>query len=171
VADGNAKWQSVIRNFWIPFSKKLVTAETEMKVTKPKVQETDVKCDKCGSMMVIRESRFGKFLACSKYPTCTFKASIDKQGNIVKPEETGEACPQCGKPIVSRMGRRGKFLACSGYPDCKFTKSIASEKSAAVATGEKCENCGKEMVLKHGRFGEFLACSGYPTCKTIKKAA
>lgn len=171
VADGKARWQAVIRNFWAPFSKKLVTAETEMKVTKPKVQETDIKCDKCGNMMVIRESRFGKFLACSTYPTCTFKASLDKDGNVIKPEETGEACPQCSKPIVSRMGRRGKFLACSGYPDCKFTKSIATEKMPSQPTGEKCENCGKDMVTKRGRFGEFLACSGYPACKTIKKAA
>ncbi len=171
VADGGAKWQSVIRNFWNPFSKKLASAETDMKVTKPKVQMTDVKCDKCGNMMVIRESRFGRFLACSTYPACNFKASIDKEGNVVKPEETGEACPLCTKPIISRMGRRGKFLACSGYPDCKFTKSIATEKSSPQPTGEKCENCGKDMVMKRGRFGEFMACSGYPACKTIKKAA
>jgi DNA topoisomerase I len=171
VADGKAKWQTVIRNFWDPFSKKLTTAEKEMKVMKPKAKETDIKCESCGAMMVIRESRFGKFLACSTYPTCTYKVSLDKEGNAVKPEETGEKCEQCGKPIVVRLGRRGKFLACSGYPQCKFTKSLPQEKKAPEPTGEACENCGKPMVKKRGRFGEFLACSGYPQCKTIKKSA
>jgi DNA topoisomerase-1 len=170
VADGVAKWQTVIGNFWTPFSKKLETADKEMKVTKILPKETDIKCEKCGNMMVIRESRFGKFLACSTYPTCTNKASLDKEGNVIKPEATGEVCPQCGKEIVSRMGRRGKFLACSGYPDCKFTKSVASDnKSPAQVTTEECVNCGKPMAVKRGRFGEFLACSGYPACKTIKK--
>ncbi len=170
VADGKAKWQTVIGEFWAPFSKKLAAAETDMKVTKIQPKETDIKCEKCGKMMVIRESRFGKFLACSAYPICTNKASLDKEGNVLKPEETGEVCPLCSKAIVSRMGRRGKFLACSGYPDCKFTKSVASDNKAPVATTtEECVNCGKPMVVKRGRFGEFLACSGYPACKTIKK--
>lgn len=171
VADGRVKWQKVIKNFWGPFSKKLATAETAMVVTKPKAQETDEKCEKCGAVMVVRESRFGKFLACSKYPVCTYKVSLDKSGQMVKPEETGEKCELCGRAIVVRMGRRGKFLACSGYPSCRFTKSLSQPKKASEPTGEKCENCGKEMVLKNGRFGEFLACSGYPQCKTIKKTA
>jgi DNA topoisomerase-1 len=171
VADGKAKWQTVIKNFWGAFSRKLTVAEKEMKVSKPKAQETDIKCESCGAMMVIRESRYGKFLACSKYPTCTYKVSLDKEGNPVKPEETGEKCPDCGKSIVVRLGRRGKFLACSGYPQCRFTKSLPQENKPAEPTGETCENCGKPMVRKRGRFGEFLACSGYPNCKTIKKSA
>lgn len=170
IADGTAKWQTVIRDFWDPFSKKLTTAETDMKVLKPKAQITDIKCEKCDGMMVIRESRFGRFMACSKYPACKFKTSLDKEGNVVKPEETGEKCQLCSKPIILRMGRRGKFLACSGYPDCKFTKSVVSAEAVlTLATDEKCENCGKDMIVKRGRFGEFLACTGYPGCKTIKK--
>ncbi len=169
VADGKSEWHTVIRNFWGPFSKKLATAETEMKVMKPKAQETEHKCDTCGAMMVIRESRFGRFLACSTYPICKYKVSIDKEGNLVKPEETEEKCSTCGKNLVVRLGRRGKFLACSGYPNCKFTKSLTGDKKAPEPLTEKCENCGKPMVRKWGRFGEFIACSGYPQCKTIKK--
>lgn len=171
VADGKAKWQTVVRNFWAPFSRKLTSAEKNMKVTKPKPKETDEKCDLCGAMMVIRESRYGRFLACSTYPQCTYKMSIDKEGKIVKPEETGEKCDECGKAIVVRVGRRGKFLACSGYPNCKFTKSMPKDDATPKSTGEVCENCGKEMIVKHGRFGDFIACSGYPNCKTIKKAS
>lgn len=170
VADGKAKWQAVVKNFWTPFSEKLIIADKEMKVVKPAVQVTEHKCDLCGSFMVVRESRFGRFLACQKYPTCTYKISIDKAGNLVKPEETGEKCPTCTKPLIVRLGRRGKFLACSGYPDCKFTKSIPKDPNAAPEPAEKCENCGKDMVSKFGRFGPFLACSGYPECKTIKKS-
>jgi len=170
VASGTAKWQTVVKNFWGPFSKKLAIAETAMKTTKPKAQETEHKCDRCGSMMVVRESRFGKFLACSRYPQCTYKVSIDKAGNLVKPEETGEKCQVCGKPMVIRMGRRGKFMACSGFPKCKTTKSLPRDESPAPQhVAEKCENCGREMVKKRGRFGFFLACPGYPECKNVKK--
>ncbi len=169
VADGKAKWQGVVKNFWDPFSKKLLLAETEMKVLKPKAQETEHKCERCGGTMLIRESRFGRFLACEKYPTCTFKVSLDREGNLVKPETTTETCDTCGKPLVVRMGRRGKFLACSGYPECKFTKSLNQEKKPPEPTGEKCPNCEMDMVRRRGRFGDFLACSGYPKCKTIKK--
>src|SRR5262249_28074893 len=84
VADGKAKWQTVIRNFWGPFSKKLTVAETNMQVSKPKAKETNIKCENCGAVMVIRESRFGKFLACSTYPACTYKVSLDREGNAVK---------------------------------------------------------------------------------------
>jgi len=171
IADGKAKWQTVIGNFWRPFAKKLAVADKEMKVTKPKAIETNEKCDTCGSVMVVRESRFGKFLACSTYPVCKFKISLDRSGNVVRPEQTGEMCELCGKPIIIRLGRRGKFLACSGYPKCRFTKSVPQDGQPAPVINEKCENCGKNMVLKRGRFGEFLACSGYPSCKTIKKVA
>jgi DNA topoisomerase-1 len=169
IADGHADWHQVIRKFWEPFAKKLSTAETEMKVMKPKVQETEHKCETCGAMMVVRESRFGRFLACSTYPACKYKVSLDKEGNMVKPEETEEKCANCGKNLVIRLGRRGKFLACSGYPECKFTKSLTGDKKAPEPLKEKCENCGKPMVRRWGRFGEFIACSGYPQCKTIKK--
>lgn len=170
VADGEAKWQTVVGNFWKSFSNKLGIAEKEMKVTKPQAKQTDIKCESCGQMMVIRESRYGRFLACSTYPTCTFKMSIDKDGNTVRPQETDEKCPECTKALVIRLGRRGRFMACSGYPNCKFTKSLPTDGRSAEPTGEKCENCGKDMVRKVGRYGEFLACSGYPECKTIKKA-
>jgi len=169
VADGKANWQHIVKNFWDPFSKKLLAAEKDMKVMKPKAQETDIKCDTCGSMMVIRESRFGKFLACSTYPKCKFKLSLDKSGNTIKPEETNEKCEKCEKPLVIRMGRRGRFMACSGFPACKFTKSLANEPQTPQLSGEKCENCGKDMAVRRGRFGPFLACTGYPACKTIKK--
>jgi DNA topoisomerase-1 len=172
VADGKAKWQTVVGNFWGPFEKKLALADSNMKVSKPKPQETDEKCEKCGAPMVIRESRFGKFMACSTYPLCTHKVSLDKEGKAVRPEETTEKCEKCQKNLVIRVGRRGKFMACSGYPECKFTKSLLQDnKKAAEPTDEKCVNCGKDMVQKFGRFGPFLACSGYPGCKTIKKAA
>lgn len=171
VADGKMNWQKVIKGFWGPFEKQLGIAEKEMKVSKPKPQETDIKCDSCGAMMVIRESRFGKFLACSTYPKCNYKVSLDKAGNLVKPEETGEKCEKCGKPMVIRLGRRGKFLACSGYPDCRTTKSLNIEQKAPEPVGENCHMCGKEMVRRRGRYGEFIACSGYPQCRTIKKTA
>jgi DNA topoisomerase I len=171
VADGEADWRSVIKKFWEPFSQKLIRAETDMKVMKPKPQEIDEKCATCGAVMVMRESRYGRFAACSTYPACTYRISIDRAGVLVKPEETEHTCPQCSKKLVVRYGRRGRFLACPGYPECKYTMAIPSDQATTQPrlSGETCENCGKDMQIKRGRFGEFLACTGYPACKTIKK--
>ncbi|MCB4756812.1 MAG: type I DNA topoisomerase [Elusimicrobia bacterium] len=169
IADGKAKWQSVVKNFWGPFLKRLSVADKEMKVVKPKALHTEHKCDQCGAALVVRESRYGRFLACSRYPICKYKVSMDKEGNVVRPEETGDKCELCGKPLIIRWGRRGKFTACSGYPECKFTKSLPQDQQTPKLPAEKCEICGRDMVHRRGRFGPFLACSGYPECKSIKK--
>lgn len=92
------------------------TAEFEKtadgKIEIRKAEETDEKCDKCQSPMVVKFGRFGKFLACSAYPDCKNTKGIS----------TGVKCPKkCGGDVVSRMSRRGRaFYGCSKYPDCDF---------------------------------------------------
>jgi len=102
-------------------------------------QTTDQECPECKSNMLIkRAGKFGDFLGCGGYPTCTFTAKLDDQGNINKFEtrffikkrrtkkavkKTGEKCPQCKKnDLVEREGRYGIFIACNGYPKCKYIK-------------------------------------------------
>ncbi|MCX6005740.1 MAG: topoisomerase DNA-binding C4 zinc finger domain-containing protein [Chloroflexi bacterium] len=88
--------------------------------------------------MVFRKGRFGKFLACPKYPECTGKQTMrrnytgnQEKGDDSKPETTDEKCPKCGKPMVVRRGRFGKFLACSGFPKCKATKKIETSAESS----------------------------------------
>ena len=129
--------------------------------------------------MIVKEGRFGQFLACSGYPECknTINATKNDKGEIVPLEvqATDAVCELCGKPMILKRGRYGEFLGCSGYPDCKNIKKIHKGKDGemipqdAEVTDATCEKCGKPMAVKRGRFGKFLGCTGYPECKNIQK--
>lgn len=103
------------------------------------VQQTDEVCEKCGSPMVIKSGRYGKFLACSKYPEC----------KNAKPLPTGIKCPLDGGDIVERRSKKGKpFWSCSNYPDCKFA-------SWYKPVPEKCPQCGADFLFeKYSKGGE-----------------
>ena len=139
--------------------------------------ETGKTCDKCGKPMILKQGRFGPFLACSGYPEC--KNTVNPRDEA-PPEEGAESapapvCEKCGKPMVTRRGRFGPFLGCSGYPECKnIVRQTRSGAPAAQApppeiTDIACEKCGKPMAIRRGRFGRFLGCTGYPACKNIQK--
>ncbi|MFA5779289.1 MAG: type I DNA topoisomerase [Elusimicrobiota bacterium] len=134
IAEGKIEWEKMLSDFYTPFSKTLDKAKANMENVK-KVIETDEKCLKCGSPMVIRDGRFGKFMACSNFPKCRNTMSLDKEGKKIVPEKSDEVCEKCGKPMLVKSGRRGKFLACSGYPECKNTKNI--DKGKDDASSEK----------------------------------
>ncbi|OQA91601.1 MAG: DNA topoisomerase 1 [Elusimicrobia bacterium ADurb.Bin231] len=127
IALGKISWQKTLEDFYTPFLSMLNDAKINMKVLK-NVVPTNEKCSKCGSPMVIREGRYGKFMACSKFPGCRNTISLDSEGNKLIPEKTDIVCDKCGKPMVIRNGRRGKFIACSGYPKCKNAKNIDAAK-------------------------------------------
>jgi DNA topoisomerase-1 len=147
---------------------------------KPAVEATDEKCEKCGSPMVIRTGRNGRFMACSAYPKCKNTRNIAGPNGGSKPaaEPTNEKCDKCGSPMVIRTGRRGRFMACSAYPKCRNTRNVAESaetgaapaaaKPAAQKTDEKCDKCGKPMAVRYSKRGPFLGCTGYPECKNAK---
>ena len=110
-------------------------------------QYKDEKCDKCGSPMVVKNGRFGEFLACSEYPKCKTTRALSHALNV--------KCPECGKDIVEKRTKRGKvFYGCTGYPKCKFAtwKKPVEEKCPVCGSLQveqkkgliKCEQCGKE---------------------------
>ncbi|MFA6584776.1 MAG: DNA topoisomerase, partial [Elusimicrobiaceae bacterium] len=172
IASGETGWVKVVSEFYEPFTRDLNKAYTGMEAEQP--QQSEEKCPVCGGPMLIRESRFGKYISCAKFPKCKGKIRLDSSGNKIKLEETGEACELCGRPMVIRQGRRGRFLACSGFPACKNTHSLdeAGKKvsgSSPIKTDRKCEKCGSALLLRNGPRGHFLACSGYPRCKNIVK--
>ncbi len=165
--------------FYGKFEVDLKTAGERMGVIR-EPEPTDEKCEKCGSPMVIRWGRHGRFMACSAYPECKNTREIAREGATANAEgkaeveQIEELCENCGRPMTLKRGRFGQFLACTGYPECKTTKKLAASGSGRlsipdVPLEEKCPQCGKHLVIKHGRFGEFTACSAYPECKYVKK--
>jgi DNA topoisomerase-1 len=125
------------------------------------VKETGIpleeKCPKCGAPLVIKSGRFGQFKACSTYPTCKFRESLDKRES--KPLD--EKCPECGSPLEQKFGRFGPFIACSNYPKCKYIK-----KDRPIDTGIACPlGCGGTILKRKTRRGKFFfGCGRYPKC-------
>jgi DNA topoisomerase-1 len=115
------------------------------------------KCPKCGAPLVIKGGRYGQFKACSAYPACKFRESLDKRES--KPLD--EKCPQCGANLEQKYGRFGPFIACSNYPQCKYIK-----KEQPVETGLPCPTgCGGRVLKRKTRRGKFFyGCSRYPKC-------
>ncbi len=116
------------------------------------------KCPKCGAPLVVKSGRFGQFKACTSYPTCKFRESLDKKES--KPLD--EACPECGAQLEQKFGRFGPFIACSSYPTCKYIK-----KDRPVETGIDCPlECGGKLLKRKTKRGKFFfGCSRYPKCR------
>ncbi len=159
---GREGMEDVLNRFWGDFSRQLAVAEEQigsLSVALP-VEETDFICDKCGSRMIVKNGRFGKFAACPNYPTCkSTRPLTDPAKAQTEAAPTGMKCEQCGSDLVLRTGRFGAFYACSRYPECKFTKQKTRE------IGVPCPKCDGQLVMKTGRNKTvFYSCSNYPTC-------
>lgn len=159
VASGNIAWNKVIEEFYKGFETDLNIAEKEMEEIEIKDEVSDVLCENCGSNMVVKSGRYGKFLACPNYPECKNTKPLNNKETA---EETDEKCEKCGSPMLKRKGRFGEFLACSNYPKCKNTKPIV--KTIDV----NCPRCGGKINIKYSKAGrKFYGCSNYPECKFI----
>ena len=139
VEDGKAAWKNILSEFYSDFAKELEKAETDMQGERLHVpdEETDVVCELCGRNMVIKNGKFGKFLACPGYPECknTKKIVEDVPGN----------CPICSAKLVVRKGKTGKkFYGCSGYPNCNFISWDEPSK-------ETCPECNSTLFIKKGK--------------------
>ncbi|WP_306533375.1 type I DNA topoisomerase [Geobacter sp.] len=110
---------------------------------------SEEKCEKCGSPMLIKDGRFGKYLACSAYPACK---NIQP---LVKPKGTGQTCPECKEgELTEKKSRYGKmFYSCNRYPQCKFALWDPPQPGP-------CPTCGFPLLVKkvYKREGEFLKC-------------
>ena len=156
IAEGDLELIKTISDFYNEFDKLYKKAEKDMdgKRVKVPVTETDVVCEKCGSKMVIRSGRFGKFLACPNYPTC-------KNTKPLPEDEVSEPCPKCGAKLLKKVSKKGKkFYGCSNYPNCDFA-------SPGIPTGEKCSECGS-YIIKGIRGRNYCMNSECPTRQTKK---
>jgi DNA topoisomerase-1 len=134
VASGTQNWVELMNEFYGPFKKELDHAQDTAEKVEIKDEETDIVCEKCGRHMVIKNGRYGKFLACPGYPEC----------KNTKPyfEKTPGVCPKCGGELVKRTSKRGRtFYGCVNYPGCDFT---SWDKPVA----DRCPDCGHTMFQK-----------------------
>lgn len=132
IEDGSQNWQSLLKDFYEPFVHTLDNASKNMKTVKRDPIPTGEVCEKCGSVMVIRTGRYGKFVACSGYPKC----------KNVKPLDTGISCPKagCTGKVVQRKSKKGKFFyGCTRYPECDFTASNLKQFENATGSAGSAE--------------------------------
>lgn len=173
VEEGAANWTVAISKFYDKFKADLDVAKVEMRDVKKQEIPTDIECDNCGNMLVIKWGKNGEFLACSNYPECKntaeFVRNAEGKPEIAKPELSDITCEKCGNPFTIKNGRYGKFLACSNYPECKNTRPM--EETEITPVEGTCEICGSGLVRRKGRFGPFISCVNYPECKYIQKKA
>ncbi len=135
IGAGELVWTDTIESFYNDFNSRFLKAEESLTGKRVKVPavETEVICEKCGSKMVVKSSRYGKFLACPNYPQC-------KNTKPVPEDEVKQPCPKCGSKLVKRTSKKGKkFYGCSNYPECDFA-------APGVPTGEICKECGGYII-------------------------
>ncbi|KLK49039.1 DNA topoisomerase I [Streptococcus agalactiae] len=145
---GKEQWQKIIDEFYKPFEKELAKAETEMEKIQIKDEPAGFDCELCGSPMVIKLGRYGKFYACSNFPECHNTKAITK--------EIGVICPICQKgQIIERKTKRNRiFYGCDRYPECEFTswdKPIGRTcpKSNDFLVEKKVRGGGKQVVCSN----------------------
>ncbi len=157
IGDGQIQWLETIRKFYDDFAKTLKSAEENMDGKRVKVpdEETDVVCELCGRKMVIKNGRFGKFLACPGYPEC--KNAKPLTGDIKG------SCPNCGSKLVQRSTKKGKkFYGCGNYPNCKFM-------TWDEPTAENCPTCGKTLFKGRGKLHCLTENCGFEKAVTRRK--
>lgn len=163
IASGGNEWQPMIKDFYQPFKKQLMTKDKQISKKEITEEKTDEVCAKCGKDMVIKMGRYGKFLACTGYPECKTTKPLDENGQVApaETEKIAVKCTKCGADMVKKHGRYGPFLGCSKYPDCKNIVNIENK------IGVPCDKCGQgEIIEKRSRRGKtFYACNQYPKCE------
>ena len=158
VGEGAQDYIKMLHEFYGDFEETLQKAKSEMDGVKIQLKEdeTDIPCEKCGRMMVIKVGRFGKFLACPAYPEC----------KTTKPYviETDATCPVCGGKVISKKSKKGyTFFGCDKWPECNF---MTWDKP----TNEKCPKCGKSLFkAKGGMLNCMDEKCGYSAKATRKK--
>lgn len=156
VAEKKHTKDEVLSEFYGPFKKDLDHAGVAIPIVEIPLEVSDVPCDKCndGTMMVIREGRFGKFLACPNFPKCR------NTKPILHP--IGVKCPKCGADILERKSKTGKvFYGCERYPDCDYT-------TWDKPLNEECPECKSMMVEHVERNGSKRKFCSNPECSKAR---
>ena len=145
VEEGSKRWVEIMREFYTQFAYALTEAESQIGHVDIPDEVTDIKCEKCGRNMVIKNGRFGKFLACPGFPECRNARPIF--------EEAGVNCPKCSGKVLIKKTRKGRnYLGCENNPNCSFMTWDKPSK-------EICPKCSNFMVRKFSGKKSQLKCS------------
>ncbi|WP_346867834.1 MULTISPECIES: type I DNA topoisomerase [unclassified Clostridium] len=145
IEEGNANWKSVVEEFFVPLKEAIEIAEKEIAKITIEDKVSDIPCDKCGRLMVIKQGRFGEFLACPGYPECKNTKTMARELDV--------KCPKCGGNVLEKRSKKGKiFYGCGNYPQCDFV-------SWHEPTEKKCPQCGSVMAKRYSKAkGDYLEC-------------
>jgi DNA topoisomerase-1 len=171
VAEGRYTYRPMVETFYQPLQDRLMKG-AEVPKEEITTEATDQVCPECGSPMVVKLGKRGKFLGCTNYPECRKTMPMPGQERE-GPELLDERCPECGSQLARRMGRFGPFVGCSTYPECKYI-----QKKPRTSTGQPCPKCAAdpckackskgepgELIERVGKRGKFYGCSHYPSCR------
>lgn len=150
IAEGKIDKNQLLEEFYEPFAKTLEHAEEAIGHVELPEEISDIPCEHCGRMMVVKQGRYGKFLACPGFPECRNTKPLLK--------DTGVICTKCGGAIVERRSKRGKhFYGCKNYPECDFV-------SWDMPLKENCEVCGAFMLKHNYKNGRFITYCSNEEC-------
>ncbi len=154
IADGKLNWVNVMREFYQPFEASLRFASENMPEKRIEPEKLGRPCPLCGSELVLRNGKYGKFVSCSAYPKCRYT-----ENHL---ERIGVVCPTCKEgDVVRKRTRKGRvFYGCSRYPDCDFTSWDEPLK-------QSCPQCGGVLVAKNKHHARCLACSEVFTLEAL----
>jgi DNA topoisomerase-1 len=144
IARGKREWVPVLREFYEPFERAVELAEQTMEKVSVVDHKTGEQCEKCGHDMIIKWGRYGKFIACSNFPTC----------RNTKPylEKIGVVCPECGGDLAEKRSRKKRiFYGCSNYPECEFV-------SWKRPLNQPCPACGGLLQAKNKHWAQCINC-------------
>ncbi|MEK7116525.1 MAG: type I DNA topoisomerase, partial [Patescibacteria group bacterium] len=165
IAEGEMDWRPLLEAFYGPFHMQLQAKEKELDKEQLELAK-GVTCETCGSPMAVKRSRYGKFLACTRYPECKGTKTLPGEKARAAPEPTDEKCPTCSAMLVKKIGRYGPFLSCSRYPECKTIKNIEHPVQNAQGEPIVCPKCTTgTLIEKRSKKGKtFYSCNRYPEC-------
>ncbi len=144
IANEGLNWVHVVRDFYTPFESDLTKASQSMEKVELAPEQVEETCPNCNQPLIIKTGRYGKFLACPKYPDCRFTKSFEIK--------TGARCPECGSELVEKLSRKGKrFYGCSNYPECSYAMNMKP-------LSKPCPECGSLMTEYRGKWQKCTKC-------------
>ncbi len=178
VEEDHLDWTAMLAKFYGPFKKDLEHAMETLGHAKAEITPApaEYKCPTCGSGLVYRFGKNGRFLSCATYPECKYASPVDRDGKPRPAAETiNVACPKCGTAMTRRTGRFGPFLGCARYGDktqpCDGILNVdkkgkvVAPSPPALLTELPCPTCGSPLNLRGGLRGPWLGCSRFPKCR------
>jgi DNA topoisomerase I len=188
VANGEKEWKSIIKTFYTPFEKQLIKKDKSIKredYTVLAKADKKVKCPECGSSMLVKLGRYGRFYSCSKWPDCKGMKAVEggpngesaedlaKKVKTQKFQEDYKVSPKTddGRDYLLKRGKYGVFWAHPDYPKVKDARPLEySDEIFKKLYGKPPKTKdGGHMILRRGRFGEFWAHIDYPKVKEVQR--